>query len=33
MEVEQKLHIGMKAPNFKCNTTFGKMALSDFRGK
>lgn len=33
METEQKLQIGMKAPNFKCNTTFGKMELSDFKGK
>ncbi|MBQ8043299.1 MAG: peroxiredoxin [Clostridia bacterium] len=33
MEAEQKLHIGMKAPNFTCTTTFGKLALSDFKGK
>ena len=33
MEAEQKIHIGMKAPNFKCNTTFGSLELSDFKGK
>lgn len=33
METEQKIHIGMKAPNFKCTTTFGKLQLSDFKGK
>lgn len=33
MEFEQKLHIGMKAPDFECDTTFGKFKLSDFKGK
>lgn len=33
METEQKLYLGMKAPNFKCDTTFGEMELSDFKGK
>ena len=33
MEAEQKIHIGMKAPNFKCNTTFGELELNDFKGK
>lgn len=33
MEAEQKIQIGMKAPNFKCNTTFGKLELNDFKGK
>ena len=33
MEAEQYLHIGMKAPNFKCVTTFGKLQLTDFKGK
>lgn len=33
MEAEQKIHIGMKAPNFKCTTTFGKLELLDFKGK
>lgn len=33
MEAEQKIHIGMKAPNFKCDTTFGKLELNDFKGK
>lgn len=33
MESEQKLHIGMKAPEFECDTTFGKFKLSDFKGK
>lgn len=32
--VEQyKLHIGDKAPNFNCITTFGNLQLSDFKGK
>lgn len=30
---DQKLHIGMKAPNFQCHTTFGDMELDDFKGK
>lgn len=33
MEPEQKIHIGMKAPNFKCTTTFGELELNDFKGK
>ena len=33
MEAESKLHIGMKAPNFTCNTTFGSLQLSDYKGK
>jgi len=33
MEAEQKLYIGMKAPNFKCTTTFGELELTDFKGK
>lgn len=33
MEASQNLHIGMKAPNFKCTTTFGKLELNDFKGK
>lgn len=33
MDCEQKLHIGMKAPDFKCSTTFGSLMLSDFKGK
>ena len=33
MEIEQKLHIGMKAPDFECSTTFGTLALSDYKGK
>ena len=33
MEAKPKLYIGMEAPNFKCNTTFGNLQLSDFKGK
>ena len=33
MDLEQKLHIGMKAPDFKCSTTFGTLTLNDFKGK
>ena len=33
MEAEPKIHIGMKAPNFECTTTFGKLQLNDFKGK
>ena len=33
MEAEHKLHIGMTAPNFKCNTTFGELQLNDYKGK
>lgn len=33
MELEQTLHIGMKAPDFKCSTTFGNLSLSDYKGK
>lgn len=33
MEAEQKIHIGMKAPNFRCTTTFGNIELGDFKGK
>lgn len=31
--MEPYLHIGKKAPNFKCNTTFGALTLDDFKGK
>lgn len=33
MENKQEVHIGMKAPDFKCTTTFGNLALSDYNGK
>lgn len=33
MDAEQKIHLGMKAPDFKCTTTFGSLQLSDFKGK
>lgn len=33
MDLYEGLHIGMKAPNFKCITTFGELMLSDFKGK
>ena len=33
MEAEQKIHIGMRAPGFKCSTTFGNLELDDFKGK
>ena len=31
--MEPYLHIGKKAPNFKCTTTFGTLTLDDFKGK
>lgn len=30
---EYTLHIGSQAPNFSCDTTFGKLQLSDYKGK
>lgn len=27
------VHIGMTAPDFSANTTFGNIKLSDFKGK
>lgn len=33
METQYNLRIGMKAPNFKCNSTFGQFELNDFKGK
>ena len=33
MDLYQGIRIGMKAPNFKCLTTFGELTLSDFKGK
>lgn len=33
MDAAEKLYIGSKAPNFKCDTTFGPLELSDYKGK
>ena len=33
MEFDNNLHIGMEAPNFEANSTFGKICINDYRGK
>ena len=33
MEECSILHIGMEAPNFEANSTFGKICLKDYKGK
>lgn len=33
MDLYNNLHIGMEAPNFEANSTFGKICLSDYKGK